>query len=89
MTSAYFLTKLVATGGKPSVTQKPIVKFMKFKEKSNLCDIEILRKLLKKSFTRKYHFSDITNRRLDCIFLSDRLQEFSQKSEIIPTFNKR
>ena len=41
----------------------------------------------KKSYTfRQNHFSDIINCRLDYIFISNKLQEFSNGTDIIPAF---
>ena len=42
----------------------------------------------KKSYTfRQNHSSDIINRRLDNTFILNKLQEFSNKTDIIPAFH--
>ena len=56
-------------------------------EEYDLCDIWRVKNPLEKSFTfRQNHFSGIINRRLDYIFISNKLQQSSNKAIILPAF---
>ena len=56
-------------------------------EEYDLCDIWRVKNPLEKSFTfRQNHFSGIINGRLDYIFISNKLQESSNKAIILPAF---
>ena len=61
---------------------------VELKEEYDLCDIWRIRNSLEKSFTfRQSHSSGILNRRLGYIFISNELQEFSNKVITLPAFN--
>ena len=60
---------------------------IELREEYDLCDIWRIRNPLEKSFTfRQNHFSGILNRRLDYIFISNKLQEFYNKAITLPGF---
>ena len=60
---------------------------IELKEEYDLCDIWRIRNPLEKSFTfRQNHFSVIINCRQDYIFISNKLQESSNKAMILPAF---
>ena len=60
---------------------------VELKEEYNLCDIWRIGNPLENSFTfRQNHSSGFLNRRLDYIFISNKLQEFSNKAIILPAF---
>ena len=85
--SVFFDSKLETKGGKPSLKQKSAAKLLELKEEYDLCDISRIRNPTKKLYTfRQNHFSDIINRRLDYIFIPNKLQEFSNDTDIIPAF---
>ena len=79
--------KLETKGSKTSLKQKSIAELLELKEEYNLCDIWRIRNLTKKLYTfRQNHSSGIINSRLDFIFISNKLQEFSNDTHIIPAF---
>ena len=83
----FFDSKLETKGGKPSLKQKSVAKLLELKEEYDLCDIWRIRNPTKKLYTfRQNHSSGIINRRLDYIFISNKLQEFSNDTKIIPAF---
>ena len=72
--NVFFNSKLETKGGKPSLKQKSIAKLIELKEEFDLCDIWRIKNPTKKSYTfRQNHSSGITNRRLDYIFISNKL----------------
>ena len=85
--NVFFYSKLERKGGKPSLKQKSVVEFLELKEEYDLCNIWRIRNPTKNIYTfRQNHSSGIINRRLDHIFISNKLQEFSNDSDIIPAF---
>ena len=85
--NVFFDSNLEAKGGKPSLKQKSVAKLLELKEEYNLCDIWRIRNRTKKSYTfRQHRSSGIINRRLDYVFTSNNLQEFSSGTDIIPAF---
>ena len=85
--NVFFDSNLEAKGGKPSLKQKSVAKLLELKEEYNLCDIWRIRNREKKSYTfRQHRSSGIINRRLDYVFTSNNLQEFSSGTDIIPAF---
>ena len=82
-----FDSKLETKGGKPSLKQKSVAELLELKEEYDLCDIWRRGNPTKKLYTFKQnHSSSIINRRLDHIFISNKLQEFSDDSDIILAF---
>ena len=82
----FFNSKLEIKGGKPSLKQKSVAKLLDLKEEF-ACNIWWKRNQTKKSYTfRQNHSSGITNCRLDHTFISNKLQEFSNDTDIIPAF---
>ena len=76
--SLFFDSNLEAVGGKPILKEKSDVIMVELKEEYDLCNIWRIRNPLEKSFTfQQNHSSGILNRRLDYIFISNKLQEFS------------
>ena len=83
--NVFFDSKLETKGGKPSLKQKSVAKLLELKEEFDLCDIWRIRNPTKKSYTfRQNHSSGIINCRLDYTFMSNKLQEFSNDTDIIP-----
>ena len=83
----FFNSNLEAMRGKPILKEKSVVVMVELKEEYDLCDIWRIRNPLEKSFTfRQNHFSGILNRRLDYIFISNKLQEFYNKAITLPGF---
>ena len=74
-------------GGKPILKEKFVATMDELKEEYDLFDIWRIRNPLEKSFTfRQNHSSGILNRRLDYIFISNKLQEFYNKAITLPGF---
>ena len=85
--NVFFDSKLETKGGKPSLKQKSVAKLLELKEEYDLCDIWRIRNPKKKLYTfRQNHCSGIINRRLYYIFISNKLEEFSNDTDIIPAF---
>ena len=83
----FFNSNLEAMGGKPILKEKSVVVMVELKEEYDLCDIWRIRNPLEKSFTfRQNHSSVILNCRLDYIFISNKLQEFSNKAITLPAY---
>ena len=82
-----FDTQLDALGGNPSLKKRSITLFIKIQEKLDISDIFRIRFPHTKRFTfRQKSKNGPIHRRLDYIFLSNSLQEFAQKIEILPSF---
>ena len=76
----FFDNNLEAMGGKPILKEKFVATMDELKEEYDLFDIWRIRNPLEKSFTfRQNYSSGILNRRLGYIFISNKLQEFSNK----------
>ena len=70
------------------IKQKSVEKLSELKEEHDLCDIWRIRNPTNLFFTFKQNqFSGIINRRLNYIFTSNKLQEFSNDTDIIPAFS--
>ena len=83
----FFDSKLESKGGKPSLKQKSVAKLLELKQEYDLCDIWRIRNPPKTLDTFiQNHSSGIINRRLDYIFISNKLQEFSNDTGVIPAF---
>ena len=83
----FFGSKLETKRGKPSLKQKSVAKLLELKKENDLCDIWRIRNPTKKLHTfSQNHSSGFINRRLDYIFISNKLQEFSNDTDIIPAF---
>ena len=73
--NVFIVSKLETKGGKPSLKQKSLAKLLELKEEYDLCDISIIKNSTKKLYTFKQnHSSGIINRRLDYIFILNKLQ---------------
>ena len=85
--NVFFDSKLETKTGKPSLKQKYVAKILELKEENDLCDIWGIRNPTKKLYAfRQNHSSGIINRRLDYIFISNKIQDFSNDTDIIPAF---
>ena len=85
--NVFFASKLETKGGKASLKQISVAKLLELTEEYDLCDICRIRNPTKKLYTfRQNHSSGIINRRLDYIFISNKLQEFSNDTDNIPSF---
>ena len=82
-----FDTQLDALGGNPSLKKRSIASFIKIQERLDVSDIFRIRFPHTKRFTfRQKSKTETVHRRLDYIFLSNALQEYAQKVEILPSF---
>ena len=82
----FFDSKLEVNGGKP-IVKKSVTRMEELKEEYDLCDIWRIRKPLEKSFVfRQNHSSGTINRRIDYIFISNKLQGFSNEAVILSVF---
>ena len=73
---------------KISIKQKSVEKLSELKEEYDLCDIWRIRNPTNLFFTFKQNqFSGIINRRLNYISTSNKLQECSNDTDIIPAFS--
>ena len=85
--NVFFDDKLETKRGKPSLKQKSVAKRLELREEYHLCDIWRIRNPTKKSYTfRKNHSSGIIDCRLDYIAILNKLQNFSNDTDIIPAF---
>ena len=83
----FFDSKLEMKGSKSLLKQKSAAKLLELKEDYDLCVIWRIQNPTKKSYNfRQNHSSGIINHRLDYIFLSNKFQEFSNGTGIIPAF---
>ena len=84
----YFNEKLETSGGSPLLKKHSISKFLEIKESLNLCDLWRVRNPKMKTFTfRQRHFSGLIQRRLDYLFISQKLQESVKKIQIFSSFS--
>ena len=82
--NVFFGSKLETKEGKHSLKQKSAGKPLE--EEYVLCYLENT-KSVKRSYTfRQNHSSDIINRRLGYIFISNKFKEFLNDTDIIPAF---
>ena len=78
--NVFFDSNLEDKRGKPILKEKSVARMVELKEKYNLCDIWRITNPFEKSFAfRQNHSSGILNRRPDYVFISNKLQEFSNK----------
>ena len=81
----YFDKKLETKGCKPNLKLKSIAEIIKIQEQYSFCDIWRIRNPFKKRFTfRQNHFPGFFQLRLDYIFISSNMQEFSDHVDILP-----
>ena len=80
-----FDTLLDASGGKPTLKKRSIAKIIHLNDKLDVCDILRVRFPNMKRFTFRQK-TPLRQRRLDYIFLSNNLQEFVTKVDILPSF---
>ena len=84
----YFNEKLETSGGSPLLKKHSISNFLEIKEGLNLCDLWRVRNPKMKTFTfRQRHFSGLIQRRLDYLFISQKLQESVKKIQILSSFS--
>ena len=76
---------LDASGGNPTLKKRSIAKMLNINEKLDVCDIFRVRFPRLKRFTFRQK-TPLRQRRLDYIFLSNNLQEFVTKLDILPSF---
>ena len=77
-----FDKNLELAGGSPLLEKHSLSEIIKLNKTFNLCDIWRVRNPHKKLFTlREKHFTCIIQRRLDCIFVSNSLQESVKKKK--------
>ena len=81
--SFHFNSKLEAKGGKPTLKKKSIEKMIELIESLELCDIWRIRNPTEKRSTfRQNHISGYIKQRLDYFFVSNKLQESINKTDI-------
>ena len=80
----FFDTSLDSYGGKPTLKKKAIAKFIKLKEKFDLCDIwRIGNPKTKRCTFRQKHVSGIIQRRLDYFYISNSMQVSVKNSNVL------
>ena len=73
-----------AKGGTPTLNSRSINKLIELNEKFDLCDIWRISNPKKRKYTlRQKHLSGIIQRRLDYTFISQNLQEYVKKSDVL------
>ena len=71
-------------GGNPTMKKKSLAKLYKLKESYDLCDIWRVRNMKSRQCTfSQQHSSDVTQHRLDFIFILNTLQELATTTEIL------
>ena len=84
VTLIYFDASLDAKGGTPTLKSRSINKLIELNETFDLCDIWRIRNPKKRKYTfRQKHLSGIIQRRLYYIFISENLQEYVKKSDVL------
>ena len=79
-----FDASLDAKGGIPTLKSRSVNKLIELNETLNLCDIPRKRNPKKRKYTfRQIHLSGIIQRGLDYIFISQNLQEYVKKSDVL------
>ena len=86
--NVFFDASLDAKGGTPTLKSRSINELIELNETFDLRDIWRIRnpKKRKHSFRQK-HLSGIIQRRLDYIFISQNLQEYVKKSDVLSTLS--
>ena len=85
--NVFFDSKLEKKRGKPSFKQKSVANLLELKEEYHSCDIWRIKTTTKKLYTfRQNYSSGFINRALYYIFILNKLQEFSNDTDIIPAF---
>ena len=80
----FFDTSLDSYGGKPTLKKKAIAKFIKLKEKFDLCDIWRIGNPKTKRYTfQQKHVSGIIQRRLDYFYISNSMQVSVKNSNVL------
>ena len=80
----FFDASLDAKGGTPTLKSRPINKLIELNETFDLCNTRRIRNPKKRKYTfRQKHLSGIIQRRLDYIFISQNLQEYIKKSDVL------
>ena len=80
----FFDASLDAKGGTPTLNSRSINKLIELNEKFDLCDIWRIRNPKKRKYTLKQkHLSGIIQRRLDYTFISQNLQEYVKKPDVL------
>ena len=84
----HFNSKLEAKGGKPTLKKISVWKMIELIESFELCDIWRIRNPTEKRFTfRQNHISGYIQRRLDYIFVSNKLQESIKNTDTLAFFS--
>ena len=84
----HFNSKLEAKRGKPTLKKKTIGKMIELIKCFELCDIWRIRNPTEKRFTfRQNHISGSMQRRLDYFFVSNKLQESINNTDILASFS--
>ena len=80
----FFDTSLDSYGGKPTLKNEYIAKFIEFKEKFDLCDIWRIRNPKTKRYTfRQKHVSGLIQRRLDYFYISNSMQVSVKNTDVL------
>ena len=79
---------LDSEGGKPVIKKRTIAKLIQITENLDLCDIWSIRNpKSKRSTFRQHHSTGFVQRRLDCFFISNSLQESFKTTDTLPAFS--
>ena len=80
----FFNTSLDSYGGKPTLKNKFMAKFIELKEKFDLCDIWRIRNPKTKRYTfRQKHVSGLIQRRLDYFYISTSVQVSVKNTDVL------
>ena len=80
----FFEASLEAKGGTPTLKNRSINKLIEVNEALDLCDVWRIGNTKKRKYTfRQKYLSGIVQRRLDYIFISQSLQEYIKKSDVL------
>ena len=86
--SLIFYCKLETNSRNSVLKKKSIAKLIEINESLNLCDIWGIRNSQKKRY--KFHQNQVSGfiqRRLDCFFVSNTLQDFVKKADVFAFFS--
>ena len=83
----FFDSSLEASGGNPTIKKKSLRIILAIKERLDLCDMWRIRNPKTCRYTfRQNHSSGVIQRRLDYFFISNNMQQFVCKTDILASF---
>ena len=82
----FFDSSLETSGGNPTIKKKSLRIILAIKERLDLCDIPLDIPFLCRYTFRQNYSSGVIQRRLDYFFISNNMQEFVSKTDILASF---